>query len=91
MGFAEDRDCRCGKSRETIEHILMECQLEEAGRSKLKESVKELWMECKGSGGLQFDLNLILFPFNNTKVNESLSVSILKETFKFLQGLSKKL
>ena len=91
MGLAENSECRCGNSRETVEHILMECHLEDVGRRKLSESVKDLWFECKGIGGLQFDLNLILFPFNNNKLNETLSVSILKETFHFLAGLSKKL
>ena len=91
MGLVDSPDCRCGLARETVEHVLMDCELEAEARSKLLMEVGNVWMNNKKHVGLKFSLNTILNPFANPKINQSDSVEIMNFVFSFFRNLSKKL
>ena len=91
MGFSEGRICECNQGRETVDHVLMECQLEAEARLKLKENICKMWMESKCSGNLQFNLQLMLFPFGNTNLNSNLASQILFKTYSFLKDLLRRM
>ena len=44
MGLADSPDCRCGEGRETVEHVLMECQLETEARSRMLMEMGSIWI-----------------------------------------------
>ena len=90
MGLKESRECECGESIQSVYHVIMECRLNEVGRNRLRREIENIWMEeVKGDGNLQFDLNVILAPFSNESISESISERILKQSFIFLSSLSK--
>ena len=91
MGLADSPDCRCGEARETVEHVLMECQLETEARSRMLMEIGSIWMDIKKPGGLNFSLDTILNPFANPKLNQSDSVKIMDCVFAFFRNLSKNL
>ena len=91
MGLVDSPDCRCGLARETVEHVLMDCELEADARGRLLMEVGNVWMNNKKHGGLKFSLDTILNPFANPKINQSDSVKILECVFSFFRNLSKKL
>lgn len=91
MGLAESPDCSCGKTRETVEHLLLDCSLEADARGKLVTEIGNIWMEKKSSGGLNLDLHTILSPFSNSKLNNEDSFRIMNCVFSFFRSLSKKL
>ena len=89
MGLADSPDCSCGDARETVEHVLMECQLESVARNRLLMEIGDVWMNNKKAGGLQFNLETILNPFANHRLNQLESQQIMDYVFAFL-GLSQK-
>ena len=91
MRLADSPDCSCGEARETVEHVLLDCQLEAEARNRLMMEVWNIWMDNKKPGGLQFSLYTILNPFANPKINLSDSVKIMECVFSFFRNLSKKL
>ena len=91
MRLADSPDCSCGEARETVEHVLLDCQLEAEARNRLLMEVGNIWMDNKKPGGLQFSLYTILNPFANPKINLSDSVKIMECVFSFFRNLSKKL
>ena len=91
MGLAESPNCSCGKGRETVEHLLLDCSLEAGARGKLESEIGNIWMEKKASGGLNFDLQTILNPFSNPRLSSVDSSQIMNCVFSFFRGLSKKL
>ena len=91
FNLVDDYNCSCGKDRETLEHVLLECELEQEARELFKERVKDLWMEKKCDGGLNINLQLILAPFAIKKLNAKDAERILKFSFDFIGNLSKKL
>ena len=91
MGFSEEAECECGESRETVTHVLMECKLEDLARQELIESVQDLWMESRCQGNLNFNIKTVLCPFQVTNVTADLGSKMLKESFKFLNKLTRKL
>ena len=91
MGLADSPDCRCEEARETVEHVLMDCQLEAEARHRLLMEVGCIWMDNKKSGGLKFSLDTILNPLANPKINQSDAVKIMECVFSFFRNLSKKL
>ena len=55
-------------------HVIMECKLNEEGRNRLRKETEKIWMdEVEGDGNLQFDLNVILAPFSNKSISDSIS------------------
>ena len=88
MGLVDSPDCSCGESRETVEHLLMECSLEAEARGKLLSEVGSIWMETKAPGGLQFDLHTILTPFCNPKLSILDSSRIMDCVFSFFRSLA---
>ena len=90
FNLAEDCNCSCGKDRETLEHVLLECELEDEARDQYKEKVKNFWMNKKCDGGLNIDATLILAPFSINKLSSSDADQMLKLSFEFISKLSKK-
>ena len=62
MKLAEDPDCECGKSRQTVEHVLLHCDNFKSERLLVKKKVSNIWERTKRSGNLQMDLNTLLNP-----------------------------
>ena len=91
FNLTDDCNCSCGKDRETLQHVFLECELEEQSRETFKDRVKDLWMEKKCDGGLNIDLQLILAPFTINKLNTRDAEEILKFSFDFIDSVSKKL
>ena len=91
FGFSEGVDCECGESRETVDHVLLECRLEENSRKEYIDSVGRLWMNSKCKGNLNVDIQLILFPSQKENLTGDLAAQMLGESFKFLSKLTKKL
>ena len=89
-GLSDDCNCRCGKERETLEHILLRCELDEVARKRFRDCVKNLWMSMKCDGGLNIDMNMILAPFTNSKLKAKDADEILNLSFDFLKSLSRK-
>ncbi len=88
--LVEDCNCSCGKDRETLEHVLLECELEAEARDNYKEKVKKFWMNKKCEGGLNIDVALILAPFSISKLNTKDADELLELSFEFIRHLSKK-
>ena len=91
MRIGEDRECKCGESVETVEHVILECKEEEVSRKKLLEDLEEMWMSAKCTGGLNFNLEAILAPFYCDQLNQELSEKVLMKVFLFLGSLSRNL
>ena len=91
LGFSEDRECECGEGVETVSHILLECKSEKEARENYLTNVQEIWMDSKCSGNLNVDIELILCPFEKKNVTDDVSKLMIKESFKFLSRLTKKL
>ena len=88
--LVDDANCQCGKGRETVEHVLLECELEEEARKEFKEKVGEIWMNKKCDGGLNIDTKLILAPFTISKLSSREADEILDLAFIFISKLSMK-
>ena len=91
MGLSDSTACTCGKGRQTVEHVILECSLESEARGKLRISLGDIWMNINKSGGLQFSLETILTPFSNPKLNHRDSLLMMESVFAFLKDLSIKL
>ena len=91
FGFSEGVDCECGESRETVDHVLLECKLEEQSRKEYIDSVGSLWMNSKCKGNLNIDIQLILCPSQKENLTGDLAAQMLGESFKFLSKLTRKL
>ena len=91
FGFSEGVDCECGESRETVDHVLLECKLEEQSRKEYIDSVGSLWMNSKCKGNLNVDIQLILCPSQKENLTGDLAGQMLGESFKFLRKLTRKL
>ena len=91
MGLADSPDCSCGEARETVEHILLECRIESVARNRLLAEIGDVWMNNRKAGGLQFNMETILNPFANNRLNQLESQQIMIYVFAFLRSLSKKL
>ena len=83
MGLSDDRECECGESRETVEHVLLECRSEEDNRIDLIEKVRKIWMDSKMTGGLQFDLRILLAVERHPQLNLIVADEVLKAVFCF--------
>ena len=90
MGLADSRECVCGRSLETVEHVLMECSIESVGRNQMIAEIGELWMNKKKAGGLQVSLDLLLYPFGNPKLNHTDCLQVMGSVFNFLRNMSRK-
>ena len=88
--LVEDPNCDCGKARETLEHVLLECEVEKDAREEFIEKVGKVWMEKKCSGGLNIDIKLILSPWTISSLSSGEADVVLKFSFEFLSHLSKK-
>ena len=62
MKLDEDPNCECGKSRQTVEHMLLHCDNFKSERLLMKKKVSNIWESTKRSGNLQMDLNTLLNP-----------------------------
>ena len=91
MGLADDRDCKCGRGIETVEHVLVECEEERESRCKLIKDLEDIWMNSSSVGGLQFNLNLMLAPFFCDKLSVELSEKVLDMLFLFFERLTRNL
>ena len=91
MGLAETTECVCGEGRETVEHVIMECSVEAEARKVLIDEIGDFWMNKKMAGDLQFNLELVLDPFANRKLNYVDSLQVMKSVFSFFARLSRKL
>ena len=90
FNLVDDCNCSCDRDRETLEHVLLECELEREVRENYKNKIKNLWMNKKCDGGLNINLRLILAPFTISKLNSRDAEEMLKLSFEFLRNLSKK-
>ena len=86
MNLSDDPNCSCGKSRETVEHVILHCERYISQRLLLKTRVCSIWQESKKSGNLPFDLQLLLNPFS-TKLNLSEARAVAKEFEQFLDKI----
>ena len=68
MKLSDDPNCSCGKSRETVEHVLLYCEKFGSQRLLLKTKIYAIWQESKKFGNLPFDLRLLLNP-SSIKLN----------------------
>ena len=68
MKLSDDPNCSCGKSRETVEHVLLYCEKIGSQRLLLKTKIYAIWQESKKFGNLPFDLRLLLNP-SSIKLN----------------------
>ena len=90
FGFVDTRECECGGGIQTVEHVLMSCDIEREQREIFKKEVEKIWMdECRGGGDLPFNIRLVLAPFTLDKLNIAVANKILSSTFKFLSKLSR--
>ena len=62
-----------------MEQVLMECQLESVARNRLLMEIGDVWMNNKKAGGLQFNLETILNPFANHRLNQLESQQIMDQ------------
>ena len=46
-------------------------------RKELMSAIENIWMEIDKGGDLKFDLELILYPFANSKLSETNSKEIM--------------
>ena len=90
FNLVDNCNCSCDKDRETLEHVLLDCELEKEARDKYVEGVKELWMNKKCDGNLNINLKLVLAPFTISKLKAREAEELLKLSFEFIQNLSKK-
>ena len=90
FGLMDNCNCTCGKDRETLEHVLLDCELEKEARHEYIEGVKELWMSKKCDGNLNINLQLVLAPFAISRLNTRDADEMLKLSFEFIRNLSKK-
>ncbi len=88
--LVENCNCSCGKDRDTLEHVLLECELEAEARDIYKEKVKQNWMNKKCDGRLNMGVELILAPFSISKLNTKDADELLDLSFEFISHLSKK-
>ena len=65
MKLLDDPDCECGKERQTVEHMIMRCDLLKTERLHLKLKLMSIWEGSRKHGNLKFDLSLLLNPFSN--------------------------
>ena len=86
MKLADDPNCACGKSRETVEHILLHCENLVSERLLLKTKVYLIWQGSRKSGNLQFNVQLLLNPFS-TKLNVSEAQNVAKLVEHFLDQI----
>ena len=91
MRISDDKECNCGESLETVEHVILECKEEEVSRKKLMEDLEEMWMNTRTAGGLNVSLQLILAPFFCENLNQELSEKVLRKVFIFLGSLYRNL
>lgn len=81
----------CGENRETVEHVLLECNKERFIREELMKELEKIWMEGKGENDLQLNLKVILNPWDNKKLSEDSSRSIMHFVFSFIKRMSRNL
>ena len=86
MKLADNPNCACGKSRETVEHILLHCENFVSERLLLKTKLHAIWQDSKKSGNLQFNIQLLLNPFS-TKLNVIEAQKVAKEVEHFLDQI----
>ena len=86
MKLVDDPDCECGKSRQTVEHVLLHCDKFKSERLLLKTKVNSIWQNSKKSGNIQFDLNLLLNPYSS-KLETSDACDVAKEVEKFIDQM----
>ena len=91
MNLSETSECECGEDRETVEHVLLKCRKEVDIRNELMKQIENIWMGKKTEGGLQFDLNVILYPFANDNLSDIESREIMQHVFSFIRRMSRNL
>ena len=90
FGLVDTRECECGGGIQTVEHVLMSCDMEREQREIFKNKAEKIWMdECRGGGDLPFNIRLLLAPFTLDKLNREAANKILSGTFEFLSKLSR--
>ena len=86
MKLNDDPDCVCGKSRQTVEHLLLYCDKFIAERLRLKTKIGSIWFDSKRPGNLNFDLKLLLNPWSS-KLKMTEAKEVAKEFEHFLQNI----
>ena len=89
-GLSDEINCSCDRGRETLEHVLIECVLEEEERGKFERAVSKMWLDCRKVGNLNFNVQLIFAPFSIDKLSAEQAEFVLGCPLKFLRNLSKK-
>ena len=87
MRLVDDPDCDCGKERQTIEHVVLRCELFKTEHLHLKMKTLSIWESSRKYGNLNFDLKLLLNPFSNPLLNAEEAEKISKEFQYFLSQI----
>ena len=87
MKLTDDPDCDCGKGRQTVEHVILQCDIHKTERLHLKMKVSSIWESSRKSGNIDFDLNLLLNPYES-KLNKKEAQLVAKEFEFFLSQIN---
>ena len=87
MKLNDDPNCECGKSRQTVEHILLHCEKFMSERLRLRTKIGAIWLDSKRPGNVNFDLQLLLNPYSS-KLCLVDAQKVAEEFELFLQGIN---
>ena len=76
FGFVDSPNCRCGEERETVEHVFLNCKINQAARTRLMAEIGEIWCETRRSGNLNVCLKLLLAPNHHELLNSKEAVDV---------------
>ena len=76
FGFVDSPNCCCGEERETVEHVFLNCKINQPARTKLIAEIGEIWCETRRSGNLNVCLKLLLAPNHHELLNSKEAVDV---------------
>ena len=84
--LVDSATCDCNRSRETVEHVILNCSLYENERQILISEMAEIWRQEKlvPQG---FNLKTVLYPQSYKKNSRIVSNKLLTATFRFLAAI----
>ena len=91
MGIAESPNCECSKSRETPDHLILDCELYKDQRNRMKDKIAKLWMDNKKWGCLNINLEMLVGPNFSDKVTREEDNNIKEVLFELLISINKNL
>ena len=86
MKLHDDPNCECEKERQTIEHVIMRCEIFKTERLHLKMKLMSIWESSRKSGNINFDLKLLLNPYAS-RLNAEEAEKVVKEFQFFLSQI----